>query len=175
MEGNASQAVQNAITSLDLWVLAVYFGIVIAIGVWVSRRTQSGEDLFLAGRSLTWGIVGFSLFASNISSTTLIGLTGAAYTTGIATSAYEWMAGIPLILLAFVFAPLFFRSRVTTIPEWLERRFDRRARLYFSAVTILLTVIVDTAAWALRGRRRGAHVLSGNPDLADGHQDRALS
>ncbi|MCE0507048.1 sodium:solute symporter [Roseivivax sp. GX 12232] len=151
MEGTAPQAVQSAITGLDLWVLGAYFLVVIGIGVWVSRGTKSGEDLFLAGRTLTWGIVGFSLFASNISSTTLIGLTGAAYTTGIATSAYEWMAGIPLILLAFVFAPLFFKSRVTTIPEWLERRFDRRARLYFSAVTILLTVIVDTAGGLYAG------------------------
>ncbi|SIS81795.1 solute:Na+ symporter, SSS family [Roseivivax lentus] len=162
MEGDASQAVQSAITALDLWVLAGYFAIVVAIGVWVSRRTESGEDLFLAGRTLTWGIVGFSLFASNISSTTLIGLTGAAYTTGIATSAYEWMAGIPLILLAFIFAPLFFRARITTIPEWLERRFDRRARLYFSAVTILLTVIVDTAGGLYAG---GVVVQTFFPDV----------
>jgi SSS family solute:Na+ symporter len=151
MEQGTPQAVANAITTLDIWVLAAYFAVIIAIGVWVSRKTESGSDLFLAGRSLTWGIIGFSLFASNISSTTLIGLTGAAYTTGIATSAYEWMAGIPLILLAFIFAPLFFKSRVTTIPEWLERRFDRRARLYFSGVTIVLTVIVDTAGGLYAG------------------------
>lgn len=151
MEEQQPQAVAGAITNLDIAVLAVYFLIVIAIGVWVSRRTESGDDLFLAGRTLTWGVVGFSLFASNISSTTLIGLTGAAYQTGIATSAYEWMAGIPLIMLAFIFAPLFFRARVTTIPEWLERRFDRKARLYFSAVTIVLTVIVDTAGGLYAG------------------------
>ncbi|MGY9047572.1 hypothetical protein P775_16345 [Puniceibacterium antarcticum] len=162
MEQGAPQAVANAITSLDIWVLVAYFAVVIAIGIWVSRRTQSGDDLFLAGRSLTWGIIGFSLFASNISSTTLIGLTGAAYSTGIATSAYEWMAGLPLILLAFVFAPLFFKSRVTTIPEWLELRFDRRARLYFSAVTIVLTVIVDTAGGLYAG---GVVVRTFFPDI----------
>ena len=162
MESGNSQGVAGAITSFDLWVLAAYFAIVIIIGVWVSRRTESGDDLFLAGRALTWGVVGFSLFASNISSTTLIGLTGAAYTTGIATSAYEWMAGIPLILLAFIFAPLFFKSRVTTIPEWLERRFDRRARLYFSAVTIILTVIVDTAGGLYAG---GVVVQTFFPDI----------
>ncbi len=162
MESGNSQGVAGAITSLDLWVLAAYFAIVIIIGVWVSRRTESGDDLFLAGRALTWGVVGFSLFASNISSTTLIGLTGAAYTTGIATSAYEWMAGIPLILLAFIFAPLFFKSRVTTIPEWLERRFDRRARLYFIAVTIILTVIVDTGGGLYAG---GVVVQTFFPDI----------
>ena len=151
MEQGTQEAVADAITSLDIGVLIGYFVVVILIGVWVTRSTKSGDDLFLAGRSLTWGIIGVSLFASNISSTTLIGLTGAAYSTGIATSAYEWMAGIPLILLAFIFAPLFFRSRVTTIPEWLERRFDRRSRLYFSGVTIVLTVIVDTAGGLYAG------------------------
>ncbi len=162
MEEQSSQDVAAAITPLDLTVLGLYFLVIVGIGVWVSRRTESGEDLFLAGRSLTWGVIGFSLFASNISSTTLIGLTGAAYTTGIATSAYEWMAGIPLILLAFIFAPLFFKARVTTIPEWLERRFDRRARLYFSAVTIVLTVIVDTAGGLYAG---GVVVQTFFPDI----------
>ena len=162
MEETASQAVSGAITGLDIAVLAAYFLVVIGIGVWVSRRTESGEDLFLAGRTLTWGVVGFSLFASNISSTTLIGLTGAAYTTGIATSAYEWMSGLPLIILAFIFAPLFFKARVTTIPEWLERRYDRRARLYFSAVTIVLTVIVDTAGGLYAG---GVVVKTFFPDI----------
>ncbi|SES26393.1 solute:Na+ symporter, SSS family [Tranquillimonas rosea] len=151
MEETTVQDVSQAITTLDLVVLALYFLVVIAIGVWVARRTKSGEDLFLAGRALTWGVVGFSLFASNISSTTLIGLTGAAYATGIATSAYEWMSGLPLIVLAFVFVPLFFRSRITTIPEYLERRFDRATRLYFSGVTILLTIIVDTAGGLYAG------------------------
>ncbi|MFD1344687.1 sodium:solute symporter [Litorisediminicola beolgyonensis] len=162
MEEQSSQAVAGAITGLDIGVLVAYFLVVIAIGVWVSRKTESGEDLFLAGRTLTWGIVGFSLFASNISSTTLIGLTGAAYSTGIATSAYEWMSGLPLLILAFIFAPLFFRSKVTTIPEWLERRYDRRARLYFSAITILLTVIVDTAGGLYAG---GVVVKTFFPDI----------
>lgn len=162
MEQTTEGGVAGAITTLDLIVLAVYFLIVIVIGVWVTRKTKSGDDLFLAGRTLTWGIVGFSLFASNISSTTLIGLTGAAYTTGIATSAYEWMAGIPLILLAFIFAPLFFKARVTTIPEWLERRFDKRSRLYFSGVTIVLTVIVDTAGGLYAG---GVVVQTFFPDI----------
>lgn len=151
MEQSLDQGVSGAITGWDIAVLAAYFLVIIVIGVWVSRKTEDGEDLFLAGRSLTWGVIGFSLFASNISSTTLIGLTGAAYSTGIAVSAYEWMAGIPLILLAFVFAPLFFKARVTTIPEWLERRYDRRTRLYFSGVTIALTTAIDTAGGLYAG------------------------
>jgi SSS family solute:Na+ symporter len=140
---------------IDFAVIALYFLATAGIGVWVSRMVDSGEDLFLAGRSLTWPVIGLSLFASNISTTTLIGLAGAAYMSGIAVSAYEWMAGIPLLLLAFVFAPVFLATKITTIPEYLEKRFDRRSRLYFSALTIALSIIVDTAG----GLYAGAVVL----------------
>ena len=145
------ERVSSAIHPLDLAMIGLYFIVVIVIGVIVARRTKSDEDLFLAGRSLTWAAIGLSLFASNISTTTIIGLTGSAYSSGISVSAYEWMAGIPLILLAFVFAPLFFKSRITTVPEYLEVPFDRRVRLYFSAMTILLTVAVDTAGGLYAG------------------------
>ena len=117
----------------------------------VARRTRSGEDLFLAGRSLAWGAVGLSLFASNISSSTLVGLTGDAYRTGLAPSAYEWMAGLLLLFGAFTFFPFFLRSGVSTIPEFLERRFNVYLRKYFSAITIFLSVIVDTAAGLYAG------------------------
>ncbi len=151
MDGIEVQDVADAITRADIWVLGAYFAVIVLIGVWVSQRTRSGEDLFLAGRTLGWGAIGVSLFASNISSTTLIGLAGAAYSSGIAVSAYEWAAGIPLIVLAFVFAPLYFRSRITTIPEYLEKRFDRPVRLYFSGITVALTIIVDTAGGLYAG------------------------
>jgi len=117
----------------------------------VARRTRSGEDLFLAGRSLAWGAVGLSLFASNISSSTLVGLTGDAYRTGLAPSAYEWMAGLLLLFGAFTFFPFFLRSGISTIPEFLERRFNTALRKYFSAITIFLSVIVDTAAGLYAG------------------------
>lgn len=144
-------SVQQAITTLDLWVIAGYFAIVIVIGVWVSRQTESGEDLFLAGRSLGWAAIGLSLFASNISSSTLIGLTGSAYTTGIAVSAYEWLSGVPLLIMAFVFAPIFLKSRISTTPEYLDKRYSRRTRLYFSALTIFFTVVVDCAGGLYAG------------------------
>lgn len=78
--------------NLDLAIVGVYFVVVIAKGVQVAFQTHTSEDLFLAGRTLRFGPIGLSLFASNISSTTLIGLTGAAYTAGIAAANYEWMA-----------------------------------------------------------------------------------
>jgi len=117
----------------------------------VARRTHSGDDLFLAGRSLAWGAVGLSLFASNISSSTLVGLMGDAYRTGLAPSAYEWMAGLLLLFGAFTFFPFFLRSGISTIPEFLEKRFNVYLRKYFSAITIFLSVIVDTAAGLYAG------------------------
>ena len=140
---------------IDQAVIAGYFALVVVIGVMVARRTKDGEDLFLAGRSLTWGFIGLSLFASNISSTTIIGLAGAAYDVGIPDSVYEWGSAIPFILLALIYIPLYLRSRITTVPEFLEKRFDRRSRLIFSALTIVVSILVDTAG----GLYAGALVL----------------
>jgi SSS family solute:Na+ symporter len=141
----------GALDTLDLLVLAVYGVLIIAIGVVTARRTHSGEDLFLAGRRLGWVPIGLSLFASNISSTTLIGLAGAAYTWGIAVANYEWMAAPILVLMALVFAPLYLNARIGTVPEYLERRFDWRARRYFSALTLISNIVVDTAGTLFAG------------------------
>nr|MDJ0712554.1 sodium:solute symporter [Woeseiaceae bacterium] len=136
-------------------IIVGYFLVVLIIGVWVGLRTKTGEDLFLGGRSLTWAVIGFSLFASNISSTTLIGLTGTAYSTGIAVSNYEWMSGLPLIIMAAIFIPIYLKARITTVPEYLELRFDRRSRSIFSFITIVISIVVDTAG----GLYAGAVVL----------------
>jgi len=72
-----------SLATLDYIVIGAYLAIIIGIGIWVSRMNKTGEDMFLAGRSLGWAAIGFSLFASNISTSTLIGLTGSAYTGGM--------------------------------------------------------------------------------------------
>lgn len=145
----------GTINNIDLAVIGLYFLVVLIIGVWVGLKTKTGDDLFLGGRTLTWGVIGASLFASNISSTTLIGLTGAAYTTGIANSNYEWLAGLPLIVMAAIFIPIYLRAQITTVPEYLELRYDVRSRKIFSTVTIVTSVLVDMAG----GLYAGAVVL----------------
>jgi SSS family solute:Na+ symporter len=145
----------DSIHNIDLYIIGAYFLVVLAIGIWVGLKTKTGEDLFLGGRTLTWGVIGASLFASNISSTTLIGLTGAAYTTGIASSNYEWLAGLPLIVMAAIFIPIYLRAQITTVPEYLELRYDVRSRKIFSSVTIVTSVLVDMAG----GLYAGAVVL----------------
>lgn len=135
----------TGISTIDICIVIAYLCLVLAIGFWIARRTKTGEDLFLGGRTFGWGLIGLSLFASNISSTTIIGLTGSAYAVGIVDSVYEWMSGIPLIIAALVFVPLYLRTKITTIPEFLEKRFDRRSQLFFSAITIIMTIMVETA------------------------------
>ncbi|MEW5822111.1 MAG: sodium:solute symporter [Cyanobacteriota bacterium] len=141
--------------NIDLVVIGIYFLIVTIIAVIVSMKTKTGEDLFLAGRSLGWGVIGLSLFASNISSSTLIGLSGQAYNTGISVSNYEWMAIPVLVLIALFFIPFFINNKISTTPEFLENRFNVKCRKYFSIQLIFTNIVVDIAG----GLYAGAIVL----------------
>ena len=129
----------------DFLTFGLYFLAVAAIAVTVSRGLKSGNDLFLAGRNLGFVSIGLALFASNISSTTLIGLMGEAYRNGISVANFEWIAGLILIFGAFFVFPAFLRSRITTIPEFLEGRFSPKIRGYYSMITIVISMFADTA------------------------------
>lgn len=135
----------QSLATLDYVIVGVYLLIVIAVAVRVTRRAPDADELFLAGRSLGWGVIGLSLFASNISSTTLIGLPGAAWEHGISVANYEWMASLVLIVSMVYVVPLLLGNRVSTVPEMLERRFDSRLRKYLSAVSVVLGIFLDSA------------------------------
>ena len=135
----------SALHLLDYAVLGIYVIVVIVVCLRAARRVPNADELFLAGRTLGAGVVGLSLFASNISSTTLIGLPGAAWESGISVANYEWMAALVLIFSLFFVVPVFIGSRIRTVPELLERRFDARMRKYLSGVTIFLSIALDTA------------------------------
>ena len=140
-----------SLSTIDLVIVAVYFLLVFAIGIRTALRTRSDEDLFLAGRRLGWLPIGLSLFASNISSTTMIGLAGAAYTWGIAVANYEWMAAPILVVFALFLVPLYLNARIGTVPEFLEYRYDKYVRRYFSLLTIVANIVVDTAGTLFAG------------------------
>jgi len=131
---------------LDIVMVAIYVVFIIAIGFYFARRTKSETDYFLAGRSLTWWLIGFSLLASNLSSSSLMGMASEAYSRGIAVYNYEWMAGIILVIFALFFLPFYLKTRIFTMPEFLEKRFDERSRYWFSGITILGNIIIDVAA-----------------------------
>jgi len=140
-----------ALGSLDVAIIGGYFVAVFLIGFGLAGRTRSDEDLFLAGRRLGWLPIGLSLFASNISSTTLIGLAGAAYTWGIAVANYEWMAAPILVVFALFLVPIYLDARIGTVPEYLEYRYNRHVRRYFSLLTIFANIVVDTAGTLFAG------------------------
>lgn len=133
------------LTTLDFVVMAVYAVFIIGYGLY-SAKAKSSEEYFLAGRNMTWPIVGISLFAANISSSTLVGLAGDAYKTNTQVFNYEWLASVVLVFFAIFFLPFYLKSKVYTMPEFLERRYDVRSRYYFSFITIVGNVLLDTAA-----------------------------
>ena len=141
---------QVTLNVIDGIIIICYLVGIIGYGI-LKGKQQSSEDYFLAGRNLTWPIVGISLFAANIGSSTLIGLTADAFKTNIAVYNYEWMAAVVLIIFAIFFMPFYLNSKVYTMPEFLERRYDSRARYFFSIITIVGNVIIDTAAGLYAG------------------------
>jgi len=138
------------LSPIDIGIMVLYAVAMIAYGLSKAKQ-KSSEEYFLAGRDMTWPIVGISLFAANISSSTLIGLTSDAFNTDLAVYNYEWMAAVVLVFFAIFFLPFYLRSKVYTMPEFLERRYDSRSRYYFSFITLIGNVIVDTAAGLYAG------------------------
>jgi len=130
---------------IDIGIMVLYGVLIIAYGLYHGKRSSS-EDYFLGGRTMTWPIVGIALFAANISSSTLVGLAGDAFKTNVHVYNYEWFAVIVLIFFAIFFLPFYLKSGVYTMPEFLEKRYDARSRYYFSFMTIVGNVLVDTAA-----------------------------
>ncbi len=128
---------------LDLCIIIAYLVAILFVGVFVSRRTKvTGQVFFLAGRSLPWGVVGAALFASNISTIHLVGLTASGYNEGLVWGNFEWMAAFTLILLSLVFAPFYFRSRISTLPEFLERRYSPASRSILAGMAILAALFI---------------------------------
>ena len=135
---------QVTVSFIDIAVIVVSTGLIIW---WALKKGKSGysKSYFLAGRSMSWIVVGLSLFAASISSTTLIGQTGDAYSTGIAVFNYNLVGVVVMVFFATFILPIYINSGIFTIPEFLERRFDVRSRYYFSAICIIGNVFLDAA------------------------------
>ena len=131
---------------IDYAIVVVYFIGVVAHGLYVSKKLEGGsDDYFLAGRTLPWYLIGFSLFASNMSGSSFVGLMGGSYANGVVIFNYEWTAALVLILFAIFILPSFLRAKISTVPEFLEERYDVRSRRAFSLFTILAILFIDTA------------------------------
>ena len=126
------------IPTIDLVIIVAYLLGILAVGVLsVRRQRMTGEVYFLAGRSLGWVMIGAALFASNISTIHLVGLAASGYNEGLVWGNFEWMAAFTLVILSLFFAPFYFRNRIETLPEYLERRFNAAARSFLAFMAIL--------------------------------------
>ncbi len=135
----------HALARLDWAVIAIYTTGLLLFGLLLSRRGARPVDYFLASRSTRWPVIGLALLASNMSPTALVGLAGGAYAIGICVYDYEWTACVILVFFCVFMVPVVLRSHSYTMPEFLERRFDRRARLYFAILSLFLIIFVDSA------------------------------
>lgn len=141
----------GGLETLDVIVILVYLVGIIIYGISKSKRSSS-EDYFLGGRTMTWPIVGIALFSANISSSTLVGLASDGFQTNISVYNYEWYAVVILIFFSIFFLPFYLKSGVYTMPEFMMRRYDKRSRYYFSFITVIGNVLVDTAAGLYVGK-----------------------
>ena len=138
-------------TPLDWLMIALYFGLLLGLTWWSLRRSRNtADDYFLAGRDLGWIVVGASIFASNIGSEHLVGLAGAGATSGVALAHYELHAWA-LLVLGWVLVPFYMRSRVYTMPEFLERRFSPTARWVLSLISLVAYVLTKIAVGIFAG------------------------
>jgi SSS family solute:Na+ symporter len=137
--------------TLDWIAIAAYFCILLTVAWWVVKKGKNETaDYFLAGRNLSWWIIGASIFASNIGSEHIVGLAGSGAKDGVALAHYEFHAWC-LLVLAWVFVPFYARSLVFTMPEFLERRFSTHSRYVLSIVSIVTFIVSKIAVGIFAG------------------------
>jgi SSS family solute:Na+ symporter len=137
---------------IDIIVVFLYFIVILGIGYWSFKRgKESSDDYFLAGRDVGWLAVGASLFASNIGSEHLVGLAGSGAAGGFAVGHFEWLASYVLLLLGWIFVPFYLKSRVFTMPEFLELRYGSASRWYLALVSVLGYILTKISVTLFAG------------------------
>ncbi|MDO4587768.1 MAG: sodium/solute symporter [Planctomycetia bacterium] len=179
----ASETAQTAIETKSLFGgycldLIVFFGfllLVIFVAFRASRKSgDSSESYFLAGRGLSWWLIGFSLIAANISAEQFVGMSGQASDyIGLAVASYEWIAALSLVIVAFVFLPRFLKAGIYTIPEYLEQRYNKAARTIMSIFMMIMLVAVNITVVTYAGAKAYA-VFFDNIHLQLGSGDSIL-
>lgn len=135
------------LSTLDIALSCSYLLLIIAVGYWAANRkkreTRTAQDYFLAGKSLPWWVIGASVVASNISAEQFIGMSGSGFVMGLAIATYEWIAAPMLIIIAKWFMPVYLKMNIFTMPEFLEKRYNKSVRSIMAVFWILLYVFVN--------------------------------
>jgi SSS family solute:Na+ symporter len=139
--------------SLDWIFLLLYVVIIIAIGIWVSRKNKGFDSIAIADKSLPWWIIGFSLIAANISAEQIIGMSGTGFAIGLAVASYEWMAAITLIIIAKYLLPIFYKEKIKTIPQLAEHRFSPQLKTILAVFWICLFIFVNLTSVMFLGAK----------------------
>ncbi len=136
---------------LDLTIIVAYLAAIVFMGFRLSQRVHDAKDYFLAGRSLTWVIIGLSIIGTNVSANGYVGASGGAYNSGIAQANFEWIGAIPAMILAsLVFIPLYWRAGVYSIPEYLGLRYNQPVRVLAALIaSIFATFAIGVSLWAI--------------------------
>jgi len=132
------------LSAIDYSILILYMLLIVGIGVFAGfrRKSKSSESFFLAGRTLKWPLIGTALFAANISTIHMVGLAGQGFSDGLVWGNFEWAAPFLLIVLGLIFAPFYFRSKISTLPEFLERRYDRGTRTMLAVISLFTALFL---------------------------------
>lgn len=139
-------------SSLDIATFVGFLVLVVSVSLYASRKEETSEDYFLAGRGLNWWLIGFSLIASNISTEHFVGMAGNAFgSEGLAIAHYEWVSSVAMVLIALWLLPFFLRSGITTMPQFLEERYSPGVRTLMAAYTVVIYVAVLIAAVMFSG------------------------
>lgn len=129
----------------DLLVIIFYLVAIVVIGSWAGlrkRKSLEGKNYFLAGRTLTWPLIGLALFSTNISTIHLVSQAQEGFINGLAYGNFEWMATFTLIALSLFFAPFYLRSKVATLPDFLEQRYSRASRDWLAFLSIVSAIFI---------------------------------
>jgi SSS family solute:Na+ symporter len=140
----------HTLSTADFLVFFVYFVIIVGYGYWIYKRKQkeslNSQDYFLAEGSLTWWAIGASLIASNISAEQFIGMSGSGFKMGLAIATYEWMSAAVLILVAVFFMPVYLKNKISTMPQYLKKRYNGQVAMIMAVFWLMLYVFVNLTA-----------------------------
>ena len=153
----------------DYVILASYLLLILFVGLWVSR-TKKGEkknasDYFLASKGLPWWIIGASIIASNISAEQFIGMSGSGFAIGMGIASYEFMGAITLVLVAVFFLPIFLKMKIFTMPEFLEKRYDKRVKTTMAIFWLAVFIFVNLSSILYLGALTIKNVLFDGKDI----------